>query len=91
MQSYMLNRAQVVFLKKRENRETEAQSRKKRGKVVNQHNQNWNKICLSCTRYLKDEFDYCSIICMVWHEKEASSLFVYSFLKEFLQLMPWYR
>lgn len=87
MQSYRLNRAQVVFLKKRypsrKNTETEAQSSKKRGKVVNQHNQNWEKICLSCPRSLKDEYNYCSVFCMVRVEKEASSLSSYSFLKEF--------
>jgi len=67
----MLNRAQVVFLKARspnktkEKSQSQAQPSKKRGRARKQQYQNCDKICFSCPRSLKEEFDYCSINCMV--------------------------
>lgn len=71
VQSYMLNRAQVVFLKarspnkKKEKAQNQAVSNKKRARAQKQEDQTSEKNCSSCPRSLKNEFDYCSITCMV--------------------------
>lgn len=71
VQSYMLNRAQVVFLKarspnkKKEKTQIQAQSNKKRGRARKQEDQTCEKFCSSCPRSLKNEFSHCSVTCMV--------------------------
>ncbi|ONK80324.1 uncharacterized protein A4U43_C01F16390 [Asparagus officinalis] len=71
IQSYMLNRAQVVFVKarspskKKEKTQSQEQPNKKKARETKPHFQNCDKTCSSCPRSLKEEFEYCSVSCMV--------------------------
>lgn len=80
VQSYMLNRALVVFLKERsankkkendkeieEKEDNQSMVNKKRRRVRKLHDEAFNKICATCPRSLKEEYEYCSITCMVRH------------------------
>ncbi|XP_020242490.1 uncharacterized protein LOC109820707 [Asparagus officinalis] len=91
VQSYMLNRAQVVFLKarsankKKDKAQNEQQTNKKRGRAQNQHTQNSDKICSSCPRALKEDFEYCSVVCMVKKVLETEGS-IKKYLRPFLPL-----
>lgn len=72
LQSYTLNRARVVFLKARslEGKEkTESQEQpNERVKTPKQNyhtGENICRSCRSCSRFIKEKFDFCSVKCMV--------------------------